>query len=295
MKHYFNFLLFLLLSSQAIGQVSLGVERVQKLKKGVVRILIDGKPSGTGFFVDKDGKVATCWHVIESALSLDTVKKVLNIKKLEIELHDSSKYEYGIVTYYLKNGNRDAVAFDYCLLGTIRGKEKPKGFEYFNLGIFSEVNEGDAVYTCGYPLGIKQQFISTGILSSKWVNLNHFTSAGKPDSMLREVAWLDLTINKGNSGGPVIKIGDKPEEDKVIGMASFILTPFGSQLDTLANIANKMKQFGDFGMAMSRNGENYSLGQAESFELIATALSSNSVGISACTSIDYLRKTISVK
>lgn len=293
MKHSFHFLLFLLLSNQITAQVSLGAERVQKLKKSVVRILIDGQSNGTGFFTGKDGQVATCWHVIEPALLKDSANKFLGLKKLEIELNDSTKYEYGIFKYYLNAGNRDAVAFDYCLLGSIKGK--PKEFEYFNLGRFSEVNEGDAIYTCGYPLGIKQKFISTGILSSKWKGFNHFTSAGKPDSMLREVAWLDLTMNKGNSGGPVIILGNNPEEDRVIGIASFIITPFGSQLDTLATIASKMKQFGDFGMAMSQNGESYSLGQAESFELIARSLSANSVGISACTSIDYLRKTIPEK
>lgn len=295
MKRCFIFFLFFIITHSTIGQVSLGSERVKKLRYSVVRILIDGIPVGTGFFVGEKAQVLTCWHVIELAIKSDTSTKKATLKNLEIELFDSSKYTYGIIPYYWKDGLKESQIFDYCLLGPLNGKVKPKKFQTIPLGSFSDINDGDIVYTCGFPLGMQQQFISTGIVSNKWVQPVYYTSKDSKDTVFRNVAWLDLTINKGNSGGPIIKLGSKPEEDRVIGIASFIITPSSSELNNLANIASMMKKFGDFGMSMSQNGESYSLGQAESFELIARALSANSVGISACTSIDHYLRTVSKK
>jgi serine protease Do len=47
------------------------------------------------------------------------------------------------------------------------------------------------------------------------------------------VAWLDLTLNKGNYGGPVIKIGRTPDENRVIGIATFILNPFAQYAEAV--------------------------------------------------------------
>jgi hypothetical protein len=46
--------LFLILIPYLTFSQSLGKERVERLNKSVVRILIDTIPSGTGFFVNKE-------------------------------------------------------------------------------------------------------------------------------------------------------------------------------------------------------------------------------------------------
>lgn len=59
------------------------------------------------------------------------------------------------------------------------------------------------------------------MLSTKWVTSGYLNQGGN-----REVAWLDVTMNSGNSGGPIVLMGEEPEGDKVIGIASFGLNPF---------------------------------------------------------------------
>jgi len=279
MKAYLCFSLFLSFLTSALGQVSLGPERMQKLKNSVVRILIDGEPAGTGFFVGINGELATCWHVIESTMLRNSENNILGMKKVEIELYDGKKYDYGIHNYYIAGGNKDAVIFDYCLL--VPRNRKPTKFDYLKRGNFSDINEGDIIYSCGYPLGIQQQFISTGILSTKWKEIKCFVDSNKNDSISRDVAWLDLTMNKGNSGGPIIKLGNKPEDDVVIGIATFILNPWANESSELINHLGKQK--GDFVVnGVSQNGV---------YNLFAEAIKYNSIGISGCVSIDHFRKT----
>ena len=75
--------LFVLLTFTLSSQ-SLGKERVDRLKSSVVRILIDGQPSGTGFFIN-DEIVITCFHVAVNAIVTDSMGKFLRIKSIKGE------------------------------------------------------------------------------------------------------------------------------------------------------------------------------------------------------------------
>lgn len=249
-------------------------------KKSVVRILIDGKPSGTGFIVSKSGQIITCWHVIDPAFILDTLNRRTGLRKIEAEFPDGVTAELGIYNFLLQKGNRDAVAYDYCFLQPM--KPLSSAFEFLKLGTFEEINEGDQIYTIGYPLGIKQQFVSTGILSTKWIDTARIMTNNKPDSLLRAVAWLDLTMNRGNSGGPIIKIGINPSEDKVIGIATFILNPFANDSQTLSDLSSRLQVDMKFG----------GISQVKVNRLFADAISNNSIGISGCISIDHIESVM---
>lgn len=205
------------------------------------------------------------------------------LKKLEIEMWDGKRYEYGIVKDYwdTEAGIRGSVLFDYCLLGSLPRKISPKNFAVLQIGNFSNVEEGDAVYSCGYPLGIAQQFVSTGILSTKWKDVGYFNG----DSTRRDVAWLDLTMNRGNSGGPIIKFGKKPEDDKVIGIATFILNPSAHYSEALIE-------------HLGKNSSQFSIGGVNQFDIqanFAKAIANNSIGVSGCISIDHFKITIKVE
>jgi len=269
------FLIPILCNSQ-----SLGIDRIERLNKSVVRILIDSNPSGTGFFVSDNGLVATCNHVIEPAYIRDTnTNKIIGLRKIDIEFQNGEKIEMSEIPYLLQEGYKNSLYYDYSLLKT-QAIPKTK-FKTLKIGKWADINDGDAIYSCGYPMGIKQRFISQGILSTKWIDKITLLKDSIPfDSIKRNVAWLDLTMNKGNSGGAVIKIGATPEDDKVIGLATFILNPFAHEASFLVNALSDRKP--------SSSILNSPLSLKSLGEFYAKAVANNSIGVSGCVSIDYV-------
>lgn len=269
---------FLILIPYLTYSQSLGKERIERLNKSVVRILIDTIPSGTGFFVNDKGWVATCEHVIKRAYVFDSItNKLKSLKKIYIEFQNGEKVEMGVKTTLLNNGYKKASIYDYSLL---KVETTPKtDYKSLKIGNWTDIEEGDIVYSCGYPLGIKQRFISQGLLSTKWTDSIPWRENNKViDTTSRNIAWLDLTMNKGNSGGAIIKLGKTPDEDKVIGIASFILNPYANTSEQIAKYLPKR------GVDMVSNG----ISQNQLLQILFEAVSNNSIGVSGCISIDYV-------
>jgi serine protease Do len=260
---------------------SLGKNRIERLKSSVVRIVVDGNAngSGTGFFVTEDGFLVTCWHVLEAALVRDkTNRSVIDIKKIEAEFSNGEKVEVQLVKSSMNDGHETEQIYDYAILKT-RQKPMTKIIP-LKIGKFDNINEGDQIYASGYPLGIKQQIPSIGILSTKW-NENHVTIKRpnlKDSTIFRQVAWLDVTMNKGNSGGPVIRMGKSYKDDEIIGIATFILNPSGNAAGQL------IEYYSEPHMDLKLDG----ISTNEINKLFATAISNNSIGVSGCISIQYL-------
>ena len=273
---------FLILVPYLIFSQSLGRERIERLNKSVVRILIDTIPSGTGFFVNKEGWVATCEHVIKPAYIRDSLtNNIKGLKDIYIEFQNGEKVKMGLMTNLLQDGYKSSFSFDYSLL-KVQSVPKTK-FQTLKIGNWSDVIDGDAVYSCGYPLGIKQRFISQGLLSTKWTDTIPLYSNKKLiEKVKRDVAWLDLTMNKGNSGGAVIKLGETPEDDMVIGIASFILNPYANTSEQIA------KYLPNRGVNMVSDG----ISQNELLQILFEAISKNSIGVSGCISIDYVSEIL---
>ncbi|MGN6567721.1 MAG: hypothetical protein ACTHJ0_07205, partial [Flavipsychrobacter sp.] len=143
--------------------------------------------------------------------------------------------------------------------------------------------EGDMVYTCGYPLGIKQQFISTGILSTKWQDtISTLQNGVAVPVAYRDLAWLDLTMNKGNSGGPIIKLGATPDKDNVIGIGTFVLNPYAANADYLAAVSDKLIKSG-----YDSRAAGYNIASIVSF--FSKAITNSSIGVSGCISINHFK------
>jgi S1-C subfamily serine protease len=254
---------------------SIDKQRLLHVKKSVVRILIDDKPCGTGFIVSKTGQIVTCWHVIQPAITVGESTKVIHLKKIKAEFISGEKIELGIYTYLIEEGYRDALIYDYCFLEPLIKTNVP--YEFLKLGNFESVNEGEQVYSVGYPLGIEQQFVSSGIMSTKWtdkIKLQDNTEINK------EVSWLDLTMNKGNSGGPILKIGNT--EDEVIGIATFILNPYANTSQELSKLSDNL------GIDIQFGG----ISQVKVNKLFADAVTNNSIGISGCVSINHFKSLL---
>ena len=255
---------------------SLTKDRIERLKRSVVRISIEESTStGTGFFISKEGALLTCWHVIMPAIIQDSVG--IRFKKIYVEMLNGKKIEFGIplILFEKERLNEQAVSYDFCVLVP---SEKIDSFNFLKLGDFNIANEGDDIYTCGYPLGLPYQFVSKGILSTKFVDTVLLHKNNLPDSkVVRNAALLDLTINKGNSGGPIIRMGKTIDDDEVIGITNFNINPFGKTAEQLSQeLINRGNVVLPTGISLT-----------ESMILFSDAIIYSSNGISGCVSINH--------
>jgi serine protease Do len=268
------FIFLFITSFQTSKSQSLSPDRVNKIKTATVRITIDSSMAiGTGFFINNGGLVATCFHVIQPSIQPDG-----RLRKIFVELNTGEIIEYGIISKIVTNWFKNALSFDYCLIAPVNPKSS-RVFSFLKIGNFDSAKEGEEIYTCGYPIGIKQQFLTKGIISTKYVeDSNKVYYMNRAFFAPRNQALLDMTLNRGNSGGAIIKIGATINEDEVIGIADFIITPVGSQSEQIIDLLLKASG----GVTLSGIDPNFVFAQ------IFSIVSSLSIGVSGCVSINHL-------
>ena len=142
----------------------------QRAKSSVVKIIArtsDGEGTGTGFAVSADGKIATNYHVIESA------------SKIFVKLPNGRTV--GVQRVIASDKRVDLAILQ------VRGVS----LRPLSLGDSSAVKVGQEVCVMGSPLGLEQSF-STGVVSAKRV--------------MDGFEWIQITapISPGNSGSPVM-------------------------------------------------------------------------------------------
>lgn len=130
------------------------------------KILGDSESIGTGFFIDNDGFILTCAHVVENCLNIWINVPTRGKDKIDAVIH-SICYDK-----------------DIALLKTVEYKNTA----YCELGDSDKVVSGDTVIALGYPLGQTRVKMSKGVIS------------GRQDKSFQ----TDTSINPGNSGGPLI-------------------------------------------------------------------------------------------
>lgn len=262
-----------LVFTNCVGQIEINktAQRIMRVKEATVQILIDDIPSGTGFFIDVKGLIASNMHVIEAEnLRVDSTSgKVLS--KIEIRLNNGSKREVNIPEFFMRgDGYKIGKFYDFICL---EQKDRDFATPFLKLGDYSNLMEGDNIYTCGYPFGIKQPVFTTGIVSTK------FKQYSIDSTNYRNAAWLDLSMNSGNSGGAVILMKNNPEDDEVVGIASFNLNVLSEYAAQLKSIARNRKANAIFG----------GLDIKGFAELTAVSIEANSYGIGGLISIEHLK------
>lgn len=266
---------------------SLSYDRVTKIKYSTVRVVVnDGESVGSGFFINKDGDVVTCWHVINNV-------QIKGSQRIYIEFINGDTIS--MLPKY--SPTKTNVAYDFFIISPYKKIEK--NIAFYKLGKFKTLKEGEAVYTCGYTLGYKQQFITSGIVSTKLQDQYFVTNdtTKKTDTIFRDIALLDLTTNKGNSGGAIIKIGKSINEDEIVAIQSFIINPMADAIKSIDSFVDKNNntQFvsnfstDSLGRVISGNDINYIT------SVFAKALSFISIGITGSYSIDYLSALLKKK
>lgn len=152
------------------------------------------KGQGTGFFIDKEGHILTCAHVVDGAKNI----------YIEIPSLGGEKYRCNIIFI--------SPTFDIALLKTIDYKSP----FHIELGDSDKLEVGKEVQVVGYPISL--------IRSSNIPNNLKYTVgiiSGQQDGMIQ----TDSAINPGNSGGPLFC------NNKVVGINSMKLV--GDSLDNI--------------------------------------------------------------
>jgi len=150
--------------------------------------------AGSGFVIDPRGYILTNFHVVQEAQSIEVV------------LGDQSRYP----AKYIGADQRNDVAL-------IKIEPKGKDLVALPLGDSSALQVGQKVLAIGNPFGF-QSTLTTGVVSAlgRTVQTSQTTS-------IDEAIQTDASINRGNSGGPLINT-----HGEVIGINSAIYTPSGT-------------------------------------------------------------------
>ncbi len=149
---------------------------------------------GTGFFVSQDGYIVTNNHIVENAVKVDIL--TLQGKNYEAEIVGTDPRT------------------DLALL-----KVDDDNLPFLNLGDSSVLKVGEWVLAVGNPLGLSHT-VTAGIVSAMGRQLG---GGGVPD--YQDFIQTDASINRGNSGGPLIDMkGD------VVGINSMIISPSGGNI-----------------------------------------------------------------
>ena len=267
------------------GQL-LTATRAKHLEECTVRISVNGGQSiGTGFFIDPRGIVLTCFHVITPCLKYNAKTKLFEIGSIQIETHDGEKIEYSPLGE-LSNAADTLSIYDVCIL--VPKISTSKSTPFLKIGNFSNVADGDEVVTCGYPFGSRNSFMTRGMIGSKTVDtIFQKHTDGSVSKTLRNEALIDITMNKGNSGGAIYKIGDNESQDEVVGIADFIITPVGNDIVALGDSLKASNQSGSYATIMGINPN-------KAMDMIVTTLANSSDGVSGCISIEYLQHLIAI-
>jgi S1-C subfamily serine protease len=150
--------------------------------------------AGSGFVIDPRGYILTNFHVVQEAQSIEVV------------LGDQSRYP----AKFIGADKRNDVAL-------IQIDPKGKKLASLPLGDSAALQVGQKVLAIGNPFGF-QSTLTTGVVSAlgRTVQTSQTT-------FIDEAIQTDASINRGNSGGPLIDT-----HGEVIGINSAIYTPSGT-------------------------------------------------------------------
>ncbi len=179
---------------------------IEDALKKVVTVTTDIS-AGTGFAIGDGSYILTNNHVIEGG------------KVIQVQTYSDEVY---VAQFVGSDSNADMA------LLKISGK-----LDYFGLADSDEVQIGEKVIAIGNPLGLSFT-VTEGIVSAL-----HREGPSGLDSYIQ----TDVTLNPGNSGGPLVN-----KEGKIIAMANFKVggaeaLGFGLESNTLRKTTNEIVGF----------------------------------------------------
>lgn len=179
------------------------IEIYKKYLKATVSIAVPGiglnekyKAVGSGFFINDEGYIITCRHVVEGRGNLYAVQGLTG-KTWPIKVYNEDKN------------------FDLALCRADFSGIKPRDLEFIPVPPESSPKPGSIYVALGAPHGLADT-ITNGIVS--------YTLRLRVDPSMPNRGYVQLSesVFPGSSGGPVLDL-----TGSLIGMTRFTLTPYG--------------------------------------------------------------------
>lgn len=166
--------------------------------------------SGSGFVYDRAGHIITNYHVVENA------------SDILVSFGEGTETPAQVVGVDPPND-----------LAVLQVEQIPAGVEPLPLGNSDMLQVGQRAIAIGNPFGQFERTLTVGVISA--VNRTLKTDA---DRVLRGVIQTDASINRGNSGGPLLD-----SSGRLIGVNTAIFSPSGTSAGVgLAIPVNKVKR-----------------------------------------------------
>ncbi len=170
---------------------------------------------GTGFFVDGNGTIATCRHIVKDLKDV-YVMQVTEVAKASLVSYISTEEglpRLNLPVYQVKDTNIFIRAnitnilpdIDLAIL-----KINQKNSNYLEIGEYNLIEEGDDLIFLGFPFGLNRVIAHKGMVSYK----GKFNISGDLKDQFIEAVQIDGIVNRGNSGGPLISVSQK----RVVGI-----------------------------------------------------------------------------
>lgn len=171
---------------------------------------------GSGFVVDPRGYIVTNYHTVENAI------------KIKITFADETVMEANLIGY--------DPGTDLAILKV----ETSKKLEALSWADSDKIKIGEWALALGNAYGLGPT-LTAGIVSSPARDLSDPSFGIGPSQLINNFIQTDASINKGNSGGPLVNV-----DGKVIGVNFAIISSSGGSdgvgLAIPANVAKKVVQ-----------------------------------------------------
>jgi S1-C subfamily serine protease len=157
--------------------------------------LVPEEGAGSGFVIDQDGHILTNYHVVQDA------------EQIEVSFGDDATFPAEVVGIDPRND-----------IAVIRVDAPPEQLVPVELGQSANLVVGQRAIAIGNPFGQFGRTLTTGVISALGRTLE-----GQDGRTITGVIQTDASINRGNSGGPLLD-----SSGRVIGINSAIFSPTGT-------------------------------------------------------------------
>jgi len=180
---------------------------------------------GSGFCVDPSGVIVTCQHVVSAFMQKPVQSQMAELdpaeRKSKLHHRNDVKIQIPFVVFLIPGDVPHQIKallcqvdqimartdFDLAIVRVLPHTALPNGYPFLEVEPYEDINEGDEIATCGYPLG-NFLFEQVGTITSSFTRgsiSSIVPSAGIPSELLK-MFQLNLTATYGNSGGPVFSV-----------------------------------------------------------------------------------------
>lgn len=167
----------------------------QVLQRDFFFNVVPEEGAGSGFVLDREGRILTNYHVVNGA------------QRIEVNFDDETVLPATVIGADSRND-----------LAVLKVAAPADLLVPVDLGESSTLRVGQRAIAIGNPFGQFGRTLTTGVISA----LNR-TLEGGDSRLITGVIQTDASINRGNSGGPLLD-----SSGRVIGINSAIFSPTGA-------------------------------------------------------------------